>query len=137
MASFVRPLLIAAALLSTAASPAWACRAPPYVEALIHSEVPRSLPDDLVVLQVEFAPDLTTGEFRRAGAQARILRVLRGRVLGASIWVSPEDGGSSCSYPFANGRVGLIVGRLGTQGGRRALEPRWVSRRSGFRLRGH
>ena len=126
-------ITILALIAPTASS---ACRSAEYVLAIVHSKLPRSMPDGMVAVEAVFPDGLTNGDFRRSGAEARILRVVRGEVPVRSVWVSPEDGGSSCSYAFANGRNGLLVGRLRNDGSRWVLAPEWVIQRHGFQLEG-
>ena len=120
--------------ISLAAAPAQACRNPAGTRAIIHSTLPAQLADDMVAIEVEFPAGLSNGEFRRSGSEARIVRVVRGDVPLTSVWVSPEDGQSSCSYAFANGHAGLLVGQLRNEPGRQVFEPIWVVRRNGFRI---
>ena len=128
-------VVIGVAGLAMMATPAEACWLPSEVSALIHAALPDSLADDLVAVEAEFAPDMDESAFLRAGGEARILRVIRGSVPGHSIWVSPRGGRTSCDYPFANGRRGILVGRLATENGRHVIEPIWVVQRDGFRIR--
>ena len=125
---------LAAALAVFWAAPAQACFLPSNVSAIIHDALPDTLPAGLVAAEVEFPEALDEGRFRVSGGDAQILRVLHGAIPARSIWVSPKDGQTSCDYAFANGRRGIIVGRLTTHEGGPALEPVWVVQGDGFRL---
>ena len=128
------PVAIAISLLLLPGA-AWACRNPAFTHALVHSKLPASLPDGMVAVEAAFPDQLTSGEFKRSGGgEARILRVIRGEVPARTVWVSSEDGQSSCDYAFSNGARGLLVGRLRQQNGRWVLEPEWVRRGDGYRL---
>ena len=122
--------------LAMTAAPAEACWLPSEVSAIVHTTLPDTLPDDLIAVEAEFAPDMDESAFLRSGGEARILRVIRGSVPGDSIWVSAGGGQTSCDYPFANGRRGFLVGKLATENGRQVIEPLWVVQRDGFRIRG-
>ena len=129
------PFVAAAIGFALSATPVQACRSPASVSAIVHSALPPELPDGFVAVEAEFSPDLSDGEFRRSGGEARILRVLRGRVPHATIRVIPDEGQSSCHYAFANGRTGLLVGQLRVDKGETVLEPVWVVHRNGFEMR--
>jgi hypothetical protein len=132
----LKPVSVIASVLlaAIAASPAAACRLPSAVSAVIHSQLPDPLPADLVAAEIEFKESLDTGSFRRFGGEARVIRAIQGSLPRKSLWISSAGGRTSCHYAFANGRRGLVVGRL-TRGKRGAvLEPVWVVRRNGFRM---
>jgi len=131
----MRILLAAAVIAAFAATPAQACRSPASVIAIVHNALPPELPEGLVAVEAAFSPDLTSGDFRRSGGEARILRVVRGHVPFASIRVVSDEGQSSCHYAFSNGHRGLLVGRLKTEKGHTLLEPVWVVRRNDFQMR--
>lgn len=116
------------------AAPATACRGPSAVLAIIHSELPASLPAGHVAIEVAFPDTLTDRDFRRSGGEARILRVVRGDIPGDTIYVSSENSRTSCDYAFGNGRAGFLVGRLSRMDGRLAIVPVRVARRNGFRM---
>jgi hypothetical protein len=64
---------------------------------------------------------------------AQVRRVVHGTFDGSEVVVRATRG-TSCHYPFANGRSGLVVGRIREVDGRPFLHPYYVSRRHGFRM---
>jgi hypothetical protein len=129
----MRILHMAAIAAAFCTGPAMACRSSEHVSGIIHSSLPDDLPADLIVAEVRLPDSLDTGAARRVGAEAKILRLVQGKLPARTMPID-LSGQTSCDYPFANGREGLLVARLVERDGRRMLSPIWVVQRNGFRM---
>jgi hypothetical protein len=123
--------ILAVGLLVTFPTHAAACGTSPFY-AIIHSALPKALPDGLFVAEVEveasdFYPLYTTG------LRARVTKLIAGGTVNEIILRRPV--GSSCDAPFANGKSGLVVGIAKQRvGDRLVVWPLLVSRHDGFTL---
>ena len=122
-----------AGMLIAAAAPADACLSPRHVMAIVHSGLPERLPPDLFVAELDFATADASALYEE-GIPARVGRVIQGEDPGEFLRVKALQR-TSCSHPFANGRAGLVVGRLRRDAsGGLVLHPNQVARRNGFRM---
>ena len=126
-----RSAILASGLLLAFSTPAAACGTSPF-NAIIHTALPKALPDGLFVAEVEveasdFYPLYSTG------LRAHVTKSIAGDTVDEIILRLPV--GSSCDAPFANGKSGLVVGIAKERvGGRLVVWPLLVSRYDGFTL---
>jgi hypothetical protein len=128
----MRKALLAVIVCISSASAGHACRNPSAITAIVHSRMPESLPPGAMALIVEVPLGAKPG---KGAIVARVRKVVAGRHAGDWVRILVRRK-TSCSYPFANGRSGLLVGyvRPSSDDGMLVVDPIEVSRRNGFRL---
>lgn len=102
----LRQFTLSLGLALTIAVEARACGVSPSF-AVIHSALPKSLPDGLFVANVEIETE-SEWEIYENGLRAHVKRMIAGVPVESVILKLPEA--TSCDKPFANGRSGLVVG---------------------------
>jgi hypothetical protein len=131
----VRKWLRVAAALLVAGLPAAAdaCGLSPGF-ALIHSALPRPLPQGLFIAQVEIDRSTISGYQSFAGVRARVIKVIQGAAGTTAILLKPHEI-TSCDAPLRNGSSGFIVGiPRGVEGDVLVVEPLTADVRDGYRL---
>ena len=100
--------------------------------ALIHSSLPKSIPQELFVAEIEIEPDDPDKAYG-IGLKARVLKVVSGALVDGVILRLPER--TSCDSLLANGRSGFIVAVPKEWSGKSLVVwPLLVSRFDDFRL---
>jgi hypothetical protein len=124
-------VVVVAALLWALSTPAQACLAENFQDALIHSELPNPFPKNAIVAEVviERAPE---SSLWKSGLRAKVTKWHFGGT-GREV-ILQNDISSSCDAPFKNGRTGIIVGReRGVRNGVLVVEAFLVSAVDGYR----
>jgi hypothetical protein len=120
-------LLLFASIAGFAASPTEACRIymPSADLSVIHRELPRPLPSELFVAEIQIErPDAGWAELRE-GTRARIRRIIQGDYSGDVLII--RDGAEirvTCYAPVRYGGAGIVLGTpVGVENGHMVLEP--------------
>ena len=128
-------LLLLASLIGFAASPVEACRiyTPSADLSVIHRELPRPLPADLFVFEVQFEQPGAGWAELHEGARARVRRIIQGDYSGDVLIVrDAAEIRITCYAPVRYGGLGIVLGRpVGVENGHMVLEP--VFERAGVR----
>lgn len=120
-------LLLYASFVGFTASPVGACRiyTPSADLSVIHRELPRPLPSDLFVAEVQFERSDAGWAELREGARARIKRIIQGDYSGDVLIIrDAAEIRITCYAPVGYGGAGIVVGRpVGVENGHIVLEP--------------
>lgn len=124
-------LFVVVALVALAPTPASACRIwmPSAALSVFHPALPRPLPPGAVAFDVQFEHPQGGWDALRAGARARVRRVIQGDYSGDAVIVRDREGiRITCYNPIPNGGSGFIFGMpVGYENGVLVLQPMFAS----------